>query len=480
MPSFDVVVVGSGIAGLVAAERLSARGADVTVLEQFDRPGGYFGAFENDHGDHFDLAVSHLLGGGPGGPLARLLAELELDESVTLEPVDIADIIMLGDRLITLPTGLARLEQNLGRQFPESRSDIAEFFGFMRMFMGADSSSSPEGGRFMMQHYRRYFEPFCVEAIKDPALRTTLAIRIQCDEPSLMIMAGFITECYGKGMVYPRGGVGALVDALVARLRRRGVKVVFRTRVKDIIFEDGHATGVAQSDGAVRSADLVLWGGDAASLNEILTRHGIGGLDLAERRRGHSSLSIFLTLGGADLSRFESAARYYVTDTPDVFETYRMIEAGEVPEHPVIKVHLMSRIDVTLAAPGRELIRIEVDMYHDGSRHDVAFYAEYAAFIQETVADRLVPEILTHCVYRRVVTPIDYERWFGHAGGSATGWAHNVENYMVRRVSQRTEAGNIFVTGQWGEHGSGLPQLIASADRSASLAYQWIRKRHEV
>ena len=35
-----VVVIGSGIGGLSAAVALSARGAEVTVLEQADAPGG--------------------------------------------------------------------------------------------------------------------------------------------------------------------------------------------------------------------------------------------------------------------------------------------------------------------------------------------------------------------------------------------------------------------------------------------------------
>ena len=37
---FDVVVIGAGVAGLVAATRLAAAGADVVVLEARDRVGG--------------------------------------------------------------------------------------------------------------------------------------------------------------------------------------------------------------------------------------------------------------------------------------------------------------------------------------------------------------------------------------------------------------------------------------------------------
>ncbi len=476
MPSSECIVVGSGMAGLVAAARLTAHGHHVTVLEQREQAGGYFGGFRNDAGDHFDLAVSHLLGGHPGGALHTLLHELDLEHAVHLEPVDVADVMVIGDRRVTLPTGLDRLQTSLGVQFPESTGDLAAFFGFMRQFLG-DDDGSQDKGRFMMRNYRRGFEEFCTATVADPLLRTALAMRIQCDESSLMIMAGFFTECYAKGMVSLRGGMRTLVDALVGSITESGGEVLLGAEVTAILAADGIAHGVRLADGSTRAGDVVLYNGDVFALETMLAEHGGAGIAVEGRRRGHSSLSLFLTLEGADLSRFAGAARHYLTDTDDVFETYRVLETGRLPHHPVIKLHFPSRIDPSLAAPGRDLLRVEVDMYHDEEAHDEAFYDEYAQVIEALVARRLVPELREHCVYRRVVTPLDYLRWFGHRGGSATGWAHDVDNYLVRRISQRTGLQNTFITGQWGEHGSGLPQLIASAARSISLAENWLRKR---
>lgn len=477
MRSSDVVVVGAGMAGLVAAARMLERGHRVVVLERTDQAGGYFGGFENEAGDRFDLAVSHLLGGGEGESLARLLASLDLSATVEWEPVEIADVLTIGDRRIEMPTGLNRLEERLGREFPASVDDLARFFGFLRSFLGDGSADPRDRGRFMMRHHRRGFEEFCRETISDPELRTALAMRIQCDHSSLLIMAGFLTECYGKGMVYPRGGVRRLVGTIVDRLRSAGCEFVYGALMSDVVVEGGRASGVVLADGAVRRADVVFFNGDAPTLDAMLERHGLGGIDAGGRRRGHSSLSLFHTLVGADLTRFGRAARHYLTRSTDVFETYRVLETGALPEHPVIKVHLMTNIDASIAAPGRDLVRIEVDMYHDPDVHDAAFYADYAVRVEAMVSESFLPELRTSSVYRRTVTPIDYSDRFGHTGGSATGWAHDVDNYMVRRISQRTSLENIFITGQWGEYGSGLPQLIASADRSVSLAEQLLRKR---
>lgn len=468
----DVALVGGGMACLAAAASLAKNGHRVTVIEQRDRVGGCFSGFVNEAGDRFDLAVSHLLGADPDGSLTRLLAELEL-EDVALVPTEVADSVTLSGRRYLLPTGLDALEAELGAQMPEQRAELARFLAAMRTFMGGGRDS----GAFMMKNYKRSFEEFCRTSISDDALRNLLAMRIQCDESSFMVMSGFFTECYGKGMVYPSGGVAALVDRVRERIEQHGGIVRTGVRATDLEIRDGQAEAVVLEDGERVAADVVLHGGSAAALDAILRRHDVNGLDLEGRRVGHSSLSIFLTLEHADLSRFDGPARHYLTDTTDVFETYRTLETGHLPDEPVIKLHFMTRIDPTLAAPGRELVRVEVDMYHLDTGHDRAFYNAYAEEILARVERGVLPELADSVVYRRVVTPIDYEQWFGHEGGSATGWAHDVENLMSRRFPQRTPLANVFVTGQWGEYGSGLPQLLASAQKSVALARRTLTRQ---
>lgn len=58
--SADVIVVGAGLAGLVAADRLRATGLDVTVLEGADRLGG------RTYGAHWAAAGREIDLGAPG------------------------------------------------------------------------------------------------------------------------------------------------------------------------------------------------------------------------------------------------------------------------------------------------------------------------------------------------------------------------------------------------------------------------------
>lgn len=60
---FDVIIIGSGIGGLVTATQLAAKRAKVLVLESYLIPGGSAGYFERQ-GYHFDVGASMILGWG--------------------------------------------------------------------------------------------------------------------------------------------------------------------------------------------------------------------------------------------------------------------------------------------------------------------------------------------------------------------------------------------------------------------------------
>jgi prolycopene isomerase len=65
-PGYDVIVIGSGIGGLVTATQLAAKGAKVLVLESYLIPGGSSGYFERE-GYRFDVGASMIFGFGEKG-----------------------------------------------------------------------------------------------------------------------------------------------------------------------------------------------------------------------------------------------------------------------------------------------------------------------------------------------------------------------------------------------------------------------------
>ncbi|HEY9662177.1 MAG TPA: FAD-dependent oxidoreductase, partial [Allocoleopsis sp.] len=89
--TFDVIVIGSGIGGLVTATQLAAKGASVLVLERYVIPGGSAGYFERS-GYRFDVGASMIFGFGSQGTtnlLTRALQAVNMSLETIPDPVQI-------------------------------------------------------------------------------------------------------------------------------------------------------------------------------------------------------------------------------------------------------------------------------------------------------------------------------------------------------------------------------------------------------
>ena len=88
-PSYDAIVIGSGIGGLVTATQLVSKGLKVLVLERYLIPGGSAGYFERE-GYRFDVGASMIFGFGDRGTtnlLTRALAAVGQKLETLPDPV---------------------------------------------------------------------------------------------------------------------------------------------------------------------------------------------------------------------------------------------------------------------------------------------------------------------------------------------------------------------------------------------------------
>ena len=91
MQDIDVIVIGSGIGGLVTATQLAAKKAKVLVLERYLIPGGSAGYFERQ-GYRFDVGASMIFGLGHKGTtnlLTRALEAVNVSQQTIVDPVQI-------------------------------------------------------------------------------------------------------------------------------------------------------------------------------------------------------------------------------------------------------------------------------------------------------------------------------------------------------------------------------------------------------
>ncbi|MDX1746365.1 MAG: NAD(P)/FAD-dependent oxidoreductase, partial [Halobacteriales archaeon] len=260
--SADIVVVGGGLAGLVAARHLARAGYDVTVYEREQEVGGRVRSARRE-GYVLDRGFQVLLTGypaarreldldaldlrtfRPGACLARpgersILADPLREPTAAVETLFNRDVT-IGDKLRTL-----RLRRELGRLSMTAleRFDDRDIETFLR-----------ERG-FSRQFLDRFIAPFYGGITLDRSLSTS----------AFVFAATWKVLSTGQTVV-PAGGMGAIPRQLADRATADGATVETNRSVDAI---EGGADGVSLTvDGDWVQADAVVVATDPAAAREL-------------------------------------------------------------------------------------------------------------------------------------------------------------------------------------------------------------------
>ena len=276
----DVVIIGSGIAGLSCGSLLAHAGYDVTVFESHDAPGGCAHTWSR-LGYHFESGPS-------------LYSGLSTDRSCNplkniFQIIDEEPEWITYDRWGThIPEG--RFAAKIG---PEEFSSVLEKYGgegaiedwnklIQRMTMEGGLSEAAQatpslalredlGAVITLSRYFRRLlktlpkgkelnQPF--STIRDELqLKNKFVLNwldmlcfllqgLPVDGTMNAVIAYMLADWYKPNVTldFPKGGSGAIIDALVRGLKKKGGKLVLRSHVEEVLVENGQAVGVRVRD----------------------------------------------------------------------------------------------------------------------------------------------------------------------------------------------------------------------------------------
>ena len=282
MPDWDVIVIGSGIGGLVTASQLAAKGAKTLVLERYLIPGGSGGSFRRE-GYTFDVGASMIFGFGEKGH-TNLLTRAMAD--VGQHCATVPDAVQLEYHL---PDGLTMAVDRdyddfitrMSARFPHEAEGISAFYETCwQVFRCLDAMPllSLEDPAYLAKVFFKAplaclglarWLPFNVgdvakKHIKDEDLLRLIDMECFCwsvmpADRTPMINAGMVfAERHAGGINYPKGGVGVIAEKLVAGLEANGGEIRYKHRVTNVLIEQGQAVGVRLADGEELRAKRVV------------------------------------------------------------------------------------------------------------------------------------------------------------------------------------------------------------------------------
>lgn len=498
------IVVGTGAGGLTAAAYLARDGFEVLALDQADRIGGFLAPFTID-GYSFEPGV-HYVGRARRGQLFdRVLGGLGLDVErlfVELDP-DGFDVYRFPDFEVRMCRGLERFRDRLGERFPGDRDGLRRFFELVASF-GDLSGRWPMGrstprladlaalrrAPAVMRWARSPFAALLEHTLRDPRSRAVVAALdgdVGLPPSRLAALVGLgILDHYLDGAFFPRGGSGALRDALVASARKDGA--VFRTSadVAEITVRGDAVTGVRLAGGERLEADVVVSGVDPTiTFGKLLDPRAVPEAlrrKVTRTRPSLGSFTIFLGMRRDLRARGFGAFNLWHYPSWDLEAAYAPALEGRLPERPAVFLSSSTSRDDsgTLAPAGCSTLQVVGFLPWEpfekwASVPPAERGAEYRRLRQE-VADRMLAEVerawpglVGDIVVQRVATPLSNTDYVRAVHGGIYGPANTVDQIGPWRFRTRTPIRGLLLAGA-GVMGCGVLPCLASGRLAAATA----------
>ena len=406
---YDCIVIGSGLAGLTAANTLARSGQSVLLLEQHYKLGGMATWFKRPGGHIFDISLH----GFPVGMIksCRRYWTQEIADSI----VQLKNI-RFDNPMFSLSTTFNRddFTRLLIEQFKVPEADVKAFFDAARGMNFYDDQSTTVG-----QLFEKYF-PGREDVIRLLMEPITYANGSTLEDPAIsygIVFSNFMS----KGVFTFEGGTDRLIHLMHQDLIKSGVDVRINCDVEKIVVRGGRVRGV-RVNGREISAGAVV--SNANLKSTIFRLVGEDHFDPKFRdeaqavRLNNSSCQVYMALKpGAELD--ESNGDLLFSSTAPLFRTEALL-SRDITSRTYSFYYPRTR-------PGsnRSLIVSSTNArFEDWAHLSPEEYADSKRDLVETTLEaitRYVPDIREKLDHAEASTPLTFRHYTRHLDGASFG-----------------------------------------------------------
>ena len=445
--TYDAVIIGAGIGGLVCGCYLAKAGMKVLICEQHSKPGGYCTSFKRQ-GFTFD-AAAHSFGGYRNGPLGMIFKELEIDKKIKIRKFDPSDMIVTPDIKVFFWSDVDRTIREFQTIFPEETNNIKNFFSFV---MNPDPMS-------FVRMRSQTFEDLLDHYFANNKLKAILSFPLFGNgglPPSLMsafIGTKIFKEFLLDGGYYPDGSIQTLPDALAARFQELSGELWLSRTVRKIELKNKRVIGVVLEKDELISSKYVVSNGDARQTFLNLLGEKVIPRDFLHRINTMvPSLSAFILYLGLDNSFDElpePGINIWLLSHYDLHKTYLSAQKGDFNKIGGYLVHV---------SPDKKSILAFMNVTFKNKNY---WKKKNKTNLLESIIKRIekdaIPGLSKHIVYKDAATPHTLYRYTRNYKGAAYGWACIPSQLADPDFKKPSFIRGLYLTGHWTTQGLGIP-----------------------
>ncbi|MGB9627627.1 MAG: phytoene desaturase family protein [Thermodesulfobacteriota bacterium] len=468
--SYDAIVIGAGMGGLVAGTFLAKKGLRILLVEKEKQVGGYVVSFKRS-GFTIDATGAFVGGCQEGGEFDQILKEMEAHKEMEFIPIHHIQNIYPGFEVHLRHGGFQPYLENLLQLFPEEEKGLRTYLKLIQQIGEEVKSYSEKRGwknllfpfffRNLFRFHRTTHQTILNSLFRGGEVKMalhTLPITEPPSRTSFLFVAILISKALMEGVFYPKGGMGKIPRVILNSFLNRGGEILLQSEVNKILIKDGRVDGIETKDGKVYRSPLILSNINPNILAKMLPVE-FQRLITRRMRDWEYSHSCFILYLATNLDLGKKGIPYftYLRTLSDLEEEDRMLQRGEIPKTPTMILSVPTLLDPSLAPSGQHLMKVLVTVpYHyreQWGRRNPEMYRhlkeEFSEGLLQQLESRLLPGLMDHLLFYEAATPLTLERYTGNERGAMYGLASTPKQIGISRPPNQTPIPGLFQVGHY-------------------------------
>lgn len=480
------IVIGSGIAGLASAIRLSKQGFEVTVFEKNSYAGGKLSHFDKDGysfdagpslftqpqnvidlfefageniADYFDysavpIACTYFY---PEGQIVYAYTDKyqfaeELHTKLGENPENV--ICYLKDaELCYNHIGKFFIENSLHRASTYRWKEVTEAISHTKLAYLLSSLNGYNKNRFKQKETIQLFNRYATYNGSNPY-----------SAPGMLSLIPHLEQ--NEGTFYPKGGMISITNALVKLAQKMGVNIVLDTKVTEILRGDKSVTGVI-AKGIEYKADTVVSNMDVYFTYKKLLKDDKMASKVLQQERSSSAVIFYWGIG----KTFDALGLHNIFFSGDYATEFDcLFNKKTLYDDPTVYINITSKMEKEHAPEDSENWFVMVNAPHNQGQNWDELIAECRSNVLKKLSKMLKTDISKLIKTEDILHPLSIESRTASYTGSLYGTSSNSKMAaFMRHPNFKSSIAGLYFVGGSVHPGGGIPLCLKSAKIVATL-----------